>query len=287
MKTLAQKISVFFEMIKWEHSIFALPFAYLGLFLAVRGLPSGRLFLWITIAMVSFRTMAMGLNRLLDASIDAENPRTRARAIPAGKLRKIFVWQASLVSLALFEWSAFQLSPLCFFLSPIPVFLAWVYPWCKRFTWLSHFVLGMILGIAPYGAWLAALNEWSWIPFFLALGVTSWVAGFDIIYALQDVQFDRSSKLYSFPARFGEKASLKAAVVLHALSMMFWSIAGKLAGLGFWFWTGMILTALFLAWEHRLVRSFGLKKLEDAFFTMNAIVSMTVFAATAVDLLLR
>ncbi len=210
---------VFLEMIKFEHSLFALPFAYLGLFLATSGRPTPSLFLKITVAMVSFRTMAMGLNRLIDRKIDSANPRTDKRALPAGILNPSFVWSATLLSFLIFEATTFFLGRLCFYLSPVPVFLAWIYPWMKRFTWFSHLVLGIILGIAPYGAWLASRGTFSLIPGFFSLGVVMWVTGFDITYALQDIDFDRAYGLKSFPSCFGFDAGLFATRVLHFLTI--------------------------------------------------------------------
>jgi len=277
------KVSVFLEMIKFEHSIFALPFAYLGLFLAENGWPRIVLFLWVTVAMVSFRTMGMALNRLVDASIDALNPRTQNRALPAKKISFPFVWLAVFCSFAIFELSALKLGRLCFFLSPIPVFLAVIYPWTKRFTWFSHFILGIILGIAPYGAWLASRAEFSWVPGLMMLGVASWVAGFDVIYALQDEEFDREQGLYSFPVRFGFQKSLILTQILHVVTLSAWLAAGWLAGLGWIYLLGMLVVTVFLLREHWLVRSFGIKKLGEAFFSMNAIVSVAVLVATVAD----
>jgi 4-hydroxybenzoate polyprenyltransferase len=281
------KLKTFLEMIKFEHSIFALPFAYLGLLLAEEGLPRLSTFLGVTVAMVSFRTLGMALNRLIDVPVDAANPRTKNRALPAGQLKASFVWAAALVSFLIFEASAYFLGSLCFKLSAVPVFLAGLYPYMKRFTWFSHFLLGIILGIAPYGAWLAARGEFSWIPGLLMLGVVTWVAGFDIIYALQDVDFDRKTGLYSVPARFGETPALFITQALHAVTVLAWFFAGRLAGLGWIYQAGIVLAALFLIWEHRLIHSQGLKKIEQAFFTMNAGVSISVFAAAVTDLLLK
>jgi len=283
MPNIGRKFFVFLEMIKFEHSIFALPFAYMGLLLGERGMPRPVLLIWVTVAMVSFRTMAMALNRLIDRPIDAENPRTENRALPAGKLTSGFVWLATLLSFVIFEVSAYRLNPLCFQLSPIPVFLAWLYPWTKRFTWLSHGVLGIILGIAPYGAWLASRGTFSWIPGLLTIGVTAWVAGFDIIYALQDQQFDRQKGLFSFPARFGQSSSLVITRCLHTIAVLCWVISGVLAGLGFIYMAGVTLAAIFLIYENWLVRTFGLAKLQEAFFTMNAVVSIMLFLAMLID----
>lgn len=277
------QLKVFLEMIKFEHSIFALPFAYLGMILARRGAPDVALFVGVTIAMVSFRTMAMGCNRLIDLPIDAENPRTASRALPSKKLSPQFVWAATLVSLFIFLIAAHQLSPLCFKLTPVPIALAWLYPWMKRFTWLSHFILGIILGIAPYGAWLASGREFSWVPGLFTLGVSAWVAGFDIIYALQDLEFDQRRGLHSFPARFGMEKSLVLTRALHVFTVLCWIGAGLLANLGAFYFAGLILISIFLVREHWLVRSFGIGRINEAFFTMNAIVSVAIFVATVVD----
>jgi len=282
-QTLAGKTRTFLEMIKIEHSIFALPFAYLGLILGERGWPRLEIFIWVTAAMVSFRTMAMGFNRLIDMPIDRDNPRTSARALPAGKLKPGFVWWMTLLAFFLFEVSAAQLGTLCLSLSPWAAFLAWLYPFAKRFTWLSHFLLGIILAMAPYGAWIGSRHDFSWIPGLFSIGIAAWVAGFDIIYALQDEEFDRQYGLFSFPARFGKAASLRLTQILHVLTVVCWLGAGILAGLGAIYFAGLVLVVIFLVREHWLVASFGLKKLEEAFFTMNAIVSLSVFAAVLAD----
>ena len=286
MKNIFAKFGLFLEMIKFEHSIFALPFACLGLFFAEKKVPSLFLFLWITVAMVSFRTMAMGLNRLLDRTIDAENPRTLGRALPQKKIRTGFVWLAVLASFLVFEWSAFTLGSLCFWLSPVPVVLAWVYPLTKRFTWTSHFMLGLVLGIAPYGAWIASRQAFGWAPAFLTAGVMMWVAGFDMIYALQDMDFDRKRGLYSVPAKFGEATTLGITRWLHVLTVLCWAVAGLLNGAGLIYWLGLGLVVYFLFREHQLIRSFGIAKMNEAFFVMNAVVSLTLFFAVVLDVVL-
>jgi 4-hydroxybenzoate polyprenyltransferase len=287
IRSLIHKTVLFFKMIKLEHSIFALPFAYLGLFLGERGWPRFSLFLWVTAAMVSFRTMAMALNRLIDWRIDGLNPRTKNRALPQGQMKFFFVWSMVFFAFVIFEVSAYQLGPLCFKLSPIPVFLAWFYPWTKRFTWLSHIFLGIILGIAPYGAWLASRGEFSWIPGLLTLGVTAWVAGFDMIYALQDLEFDRLHGFFSFPARFGLEPCLILTQVLHGLAIVSWWIAGWFGGAGMIYFLGIGLAGLCLLRETWLIRSFGTAKIPEAFFTMNAVVSMLLFLALVFDFSFR
>ncbi len=282
-----EKLRIFTRDIKIEHSLFALPFAYVGLFLAERRFPSAFLFFWITIAMVSFRTMAMAVNRLFDRKIDAENPRTQGRALPQKKLATGFVWIAVVLSLALFEWSAWRLGVLCLWLSPIPVVLAWLYPFAKRFTWLSHFVLGLVLGIAPYGAWVASRGTLDWAPAFLTAGVTLWVAGFDMIYALQDIDFDVKHGLYSFPARFGIAVTLKVTRGLHILAVFCWAMAGLGTGMGICYGVGLAVVAGFLIREHQMVRAFGVAKINEAFFMMNAVVSLTLFLAVVFDVTFR
>ncbi len=286
-KTGAPALPILFRDIKFEHSVFALPFAYLGLFLAEGGLPRLSLFGWVTAAMISFRTFGMTMNRLVDWKIDAQNPRTKTRALPGKKLTRSFVRVASLVSLVVFLGITWILGPLCLALSPIPIVLAWLYPFLKRFTWLSHIALGIILGISPYGAWLASRPEFSRIPGFLTIGVASWVAGFDVLYALQDYDFDKRSALKSIPVRFGPAKALWIAGFLHAVAVLAWSAAGFLAGFGWIYGIGMALVALFLIREHWLVHRFGLAKMEQAFFTMNACISLMVFIAAFISLMWR
>lgn len=278
---------VFLRDIKFEHSLFALPFAYLGLFLAEGGRPRFGIFFWVSVAMVSFRTFGMAMNRLLDREIDAKNPRTESRALPQKRLTSRFVRAAAFFSLVIFLVSAWLLGPLCLVLSPVPIFLAWIYPYLKRFTWLSHLGLGIILGISPYGAWLASRGEFSWIPGLLLIGVTSWAAGFDIFYSLQDTGFDRQSGLRSVPVRFGEKRALALAGILHGIALLSWMKAGRVAGLGWIYAAGLGVAALFLLREHWIVHRFGLARIEQAFFTMNAGISVVIFLAAVLDLNFR
>jgi len=270
-------------MIKFEHSVFALPFAYSGLFLASDGLPNLKVFLWVTLAMVGFRTLGMSLNRVFDRIIDAKNPRTMNRSLPQRQIALQTVWFYTVLSGIIFELSAYQLNSLCFRLSLIPLVLAFLYPFIKRFTWLSHFVLGIILGIAPYGAWLAAGREFSWVPGCLTLGVACWVAGFDIIYALQDYEFDRSYGLYSVPAVFGVQASLRLTALLHGLSVICWCAAGCFYQLHLVYFIGLLAVTGLLARENWLIYKFGLEKIEEAFLRTNAFVSLILFISIAVD----
>ncbi|MFH0985754.1 MAG: UbiA-like polyprenyltransferase [Candidatus Omnitrophota bacterium] len=284
MKNIFVKIGLFLEMIKFEHSIFALPFAYLGLLMAAGKWPSIFVFFWITVAMVSFRTMAMGLNRLLDLRIDAANPRTEGRALPQKKLRVSLVWGLVLLSFLVFEGSAYRLGALCFLLSPVPVVLAVVYPFTKRFTWFSHFVLGLVLGIAPYGAWIAVTGHFAWVPAFLSGGVLCWVAGFDMIYALQDAEFDRSYGLYSVPAKFGTARTMQWTQVLHVAAVLCWAVAGYLNSAGWLYGIGLVLASCLLIREHSVIRSFGAAKMNEAFFILNAVISVTLLLAVVLDI---
>lgn len=286
MKSIFTKISLFLEMIKIEHSVFALPFAYAGLLMAGGKWPGAFIFFWVTVAMISFRTMAMSLNRLFDRSIDAMNPRTENRALPRRRLSLFWAWFFTVVAFLIFEWSAFQLGGLCLGLSPIPVALALIYPLMKRFTWASHFALGFILGIAPYGAWIAVSGEFAWAPFFLTLGVMTWVAGFDMIYALQDIDFDKAHGLFSFPAKFGRHQTLRVTQVLHGITVLSWAAAGWGSGSGIIYYAGLCVIAYSLVREHRLVRGFGTVKINEAFFAMNAVVSLVFFLATLLDVVI-
>ena len=193
---------------------------------------------------------------------------------------------ATIVSFLIFEGSSWKLGSLCFLLSPVPVALAAIYPLTKRFTWLSHFVLGLILGIAPYGAWIASRQAFGWTPAFLTAGVMMWVAGFDMIYALQDVEFDRRQGLYSVPAKFGEAGTLWITRLLHALAVFCWAAAGFLNGAGWIYWLGLVLVVYFLIREHQLIRVSGIAKMNEAFFVMNAVVSFALFSAAVLDVVL-
>lgn len=278
---------VFLETIKFEHSLFALPFAYLGLFLAEKGWPRASLLLWVTVAMISFRTYAMAMNRLIDREIDAQNPRTALRALPQKKLSVSFVVGAAAISIIIFLASTWMLGALCFSLAPLPILLAALYPYLKRFTWISHVVLGIILGMSTYGAWLASRSEFSWIPGLMMLGIAGWVAGFDILYSLQDYDFDRQAGLYSVPVRFGRERALTVARVLHGMAFLVWMVGGILAGLGWIYGLGLGIVSLFLIREHWLIHRFGMEKINQAFFSMNVGVSFVVFIATVADLLLN
>lgn len=272
-------------MIKFEHSLFALPFAYLGMILAANGWPGWGKFLWITLAMVSFRTMSMAANRLVDEKVDALNPRTASRALPAGLLKPAFVWRAAFFSFLLFQLACWKLGPLCLRLSVVPFFLAWIYPFLKRLTLACHFLLGLVLGIAPYGAWLAVTPEFSWTPGFLTLGILFWVAGFDIIYALLDLEFDRAKGLYSVPARLGDQKSRVLARWLHGIALVFWIAAGISASLGWIYFLGLLIAAVLMLREHILVsRDTDPIRMNEAFFKLNAWISIVIFISACLGL---
>jgi 4-hydroxybenzoate polyprenyltransferase len=268
----------FARLVKIEHTIFALPFAYVGAFLAVGGTPSAHDLLWITLAMVGARSLAMALNRLIDAGIDARNPRTAGRELPSGQLSVAQVVFFCAVSLALFLVSVWQLAPLTHWLWPIPVAGFVVYPYLKRFTWLCHFWLGAVDGLAPVGAWVAITNHLPWEAWLLGVAVALWVAGFDLFYALFDVDVDRAERLHSIVTRFDVRGAFLGARLAHAATVACLVGVGLELGVGALYWIGVAVTAALLAYEHALVKPNDLRRLDAAFFTMNGVISV-VFAA--------
>jgi 4-hydroxybenzoate polyprenyltransferase len=274
-------------MIKWEHSIFALPFALCGAMLAARGFPTVHQLIWIVVAMVAARSAAMAFNRLADASIDAANPRTRTRALPAGQLTPVFVATFVIVSSAIFVVAASQLNRLALWLSPVALAVLLLYSYTKRFTRWSHLVLGFALGIAPAAAWIAVRGSLDLRILLLTAAVTFWVAGFDVLYACQDFDFDRQTGLHSIPRHFGVVRALWVARAFHMIMLalligMLWSFGlGKLAV------AGVAVVAALLAYEHSLVSADDLSKLNAAFFTLNGVISVLFFFFVAGDLLLR
>ena len=275
------------EMIKFEHSVFALPFALAALFLATSGRPSPGDILWVTVAMIGARSLAMTLNRILDRHLDALNPRTMTRALPAGDLERGEAWAFAFFSLALLLLAVSRLHPVCRFLWPPVVALFIFYPYTKRFTWTSHFVLGLCLGLAPVGAWVAVTGEVTIPIVLLGLAVTLWTAGFDIIYACQDIDNDIRHHLYSIPARFGPSPALTLSRILHVASYLLLLSTGALFRLSLIYYGGLFIVALLLLNEHRLVSPRHLSKLDMAFFTMNGVIAVVFFFFTAADLSLR
>jgi 4-hydroxybenzoate polyprenyltransferase len=278
MSTIVQNIGTTLEMIKIEHTLFALPFAFLGAVLAANGLPTAAQILWITLAMVGARSTAMAFNRIADKDYDARNPRTKMRAIPAGTLSVSFVFVFTVIGAALFMFAAAMLNRLTFLLSPIALASVVLYSYTKRWTLLSHLVLGWCLAIAPTGAWIAVRGAIdSSAPLLLSLIVMLWTAGFDVLYACQDFEFDRREGLHSIPARFGIAGSLWISRLLHLgafaalVALYFVTQLGILAAVG------LIATAALLIYQHSLVRANDLSRLNAAFFTTNAFVSLILF----------
>ncbi|HEY7420662.1 MAG TPA: UbiA-like polyprenyltransferase [Gaiellaceae bacterium] len=268
----------FARLVKIEHTVFALPFAYVGAFLAVNGTPSGHDLLWITLAMVGARSLAMALNRLIDAGIDARNPRTAGREIPSGQLSVAQVVVFCVASLVLFLAAVWQLDPIVRWLWPIPVLGFVVYPYLKRFTWLCHFWLGAVDGLAPVGAWVAITGRLPWQAWLLGAAVALWVAGFDLFYALFDEEIDRREGLHSIVTRFGVRGAFLGARLSHAATVACLVGVGLGLPVDAFYWFGVAAVALLLAYEHSLVHPGDLRRLDTAFFTMNGVISV-VFAA--------
>jgi 4-hydroxybenzoate polyprenyltransferase len=285
-EAMFSKIKTILEMIKFPHTVFALPFAFTGAFLAASGMPSWDKVLYITLAMVGARSGAMGMNRLLDADIDAKNPRTKTRAIPAGLLTKAQVGLFSVASFGLLVFAAYMLNPLCLKLSPVAIFVVSFYSLTKRFTWAAHLVLGVSLALAPIGAWIAVRGDITAPAVILGVGVLSWVAGFDILYALQDMDYDKKAGLHSIPSKLGLSGSLWVSRLLHLATVICLLYIAMPLGLHYIYMAGVGLAAGMLIYEHLLLRSGDLSKLDAAFFNMNGYISLTVFGFTALSLYL-
>ncbi len=284
---MIRKTLVVLEMIKFEHTVFALPFAFLGAFFGSEGFPGWATSGWILIAMVGARSAAMAFNRLADRRYDAMNPRTADRALPAGKVSPGFVIIFIVCSTALFLWAAWNLNPLAMALAPVAMLIVLGYSFTKRFTPFSHFFLGLALAIAPVGGWVAARASLDWEPLLLGLAVAFWVTGFDLIYACQDVDFDRRIGLKSIPQRFGVGTSLQISKIFHLIMMgllflVFWRF-----GLSWLSWIGFALVGASLVYEHSLVRASDLSRVNVAFFTMNGVISIALLLFVGLDLHLR
>jgi 4-hydroxybenzoate polyprenyltransferase len=269
----------FLDAIKFEHTVFALPFAYIAMVLAARGWPSWRVILWVTLAMVGGRTLAMSVNRLADRFIDARNPRTAGRHLPTGLLTSGQVATAAGLSAALLFFSAWQLNPLCLALAPLAAVFLIGYSYTKRFTWLSHWILGFTDGIAAAGGWIAVREAFDPPALVLWFALTVWIGGFDLIYACQDVEFDRANSLHSVPARFGIAAALRAAKVCHALTIVAFVVLGWMVGLGAAYWIGVLAVAGLFVYEHSLVSPVDLSRLDVAFFNVNGYIAVILFFA--------
>ena len=284
---LVRNLRVTLEMIKWEHSIFALPFALCGAMLAAGGVPAPRQLLWIIVAMVAARSAAMSFNRLADASIDAANPRTRTRALPAGALTQGFVRNFVVLSAGVFVLAAWELNHLAFLLSPLALGIILLYSYTKRWTRWSHLALGFALGVAPAAAWIAVRGSLDPRILLLTAAVTFWVGGFDVLYACQDLEFDRQAGLHSIPRYLGVGHALWIARLFHVLMLVLLGALIFNFGLGKVAWIGLAAVFLLLTYEHSLVSKDDLSKLNAAFFTMNGIIAVVFWVFLAVDLLLR
>ncbi len=286
-----KQVHAFLDLIKFEHTIFALPFAYLGMILAANGLPTWPQFIWITIAMASARTLAMSFNRFADRHIDARNPRTAIRPIQTGKISVRTVVIGAAISLIVLAIAAWQLNPLTFQLLPGAIIFLLGYAYAKRFTVLSHFILGFTDGLAPIGAWAGirgSVFTASDLPAWLLLfAVTFWIGGFDLIYACQDTEFDRSEKLHSIPAKWGNAVALRLARVCHVIVIGLLGSIGLMMNLGIVYWIGLVIVAGLLAYENLLVKPNDLSKLNFAFFNLNGYISITIFVSTLIAIFMK
>ena len=281
--SVAVKLKTFFELIKFEHTVFALPFAYLGMLMAARTRPGLAVFIWVTLAMAAARTAGMTLNRIVDLRIDEKNPRTKNRPLLTGAFSLKAAWAAVAAALGIFFLSAFMLNPLCLKLSPLAFILLAGYHYVKRFHFSCHFALGLVLAIAQVGGWIAVTGAFSWVPVPLALAVLFWVAGFDIIYSLQDYDFDRAWGLHSVPVRFGQTKALRISEVCHIATVVFLVVFGAAAGLGILYWLGVTATAVLLKLEHTLISENDLSRIHAAFFTINGWIGILLLIFTFLE----
>lgn len=278
------KLRYILDMVDFGHTLFGLPFAYLGAFLAVKGMPTVYQLLWITLAMIGARTAALCLNRLIDLDIDRANPRTSNWVLPAGKLSLNRVWIMVFLSLALLLFSAAQLNSLCLKLAPLAVVVLWVYSYTKRFTWWCHLILGLAIGMGPVGSWFAISGTFDLQPMVLGLAVACWIAGFDTMYACQDIEFDREHHLYSIPARFGERGALIFSAVFHTCTLFFLIMTGIILELGCFYYMGVLLAGIILVYEHLIVRPGDLSRVNFASFKINHYVGLIIFIITLIDI---
>jgi 4-hydroxybenzoate polyprenyltransferase len=282
-----KRLKIMLEMIKIEHTLFALPFAFLGAFFAARGIPRAAQIGWILLAMISARSAAMAFNRLVDLPFDAINPRTATRALPTKLLSRGSVVLFIVVSAGVFIYAATMLNPLAFKLSPVALGIVLSYSYTKRFTWWTHMFLGLSLGCAPIGAWIAIRGNLSAVPLLLGSAVVLWVAGFDIIYSCQDFEFDTKQPLYSIPKRFGIGGALWISAGVHIVMVVLLAYLFWRENLGVISFSGLGIVALLLAYEHSLVKPSDLSRVNAAFFTVNGWVSVLLFLTTGLDIIRR
>jgi len=276
---VSTRLRHFLDAIKFEHTVFALPFAYIAMVLAADGWPGWHVVIWVTLAMAGARTVAMSVNRLADRFLDAANPRTAKRHLPTGLLSPLLVAVAAAGAGVVMFVSAWMLNPLCLALAPLAAVFLIGYSYTKRFTWLSHFILGFTDGIAAAGGWIAVRGSFDAPVFVLWFALTVWIAGFDLIYACQDVAFDRAAGLHSIPARFGVKPALDLAKVCHLLTVAAFAVLGWTMGLGILYWVGVVAVAGLLIYEHSLVSPGDLSRLDVAFFNVNGYIAVILLAA--------
>jgi len=284
---LTTRLRLYLELIRFEHTLFALPFAYVGVMLGADGRFDADVWFWVTVAMVGARTAAMALNRLIDWQIDALNPRTAGRHLPRGLVKPWETLLLAIVGFGLLAWAALNLNPLTARLLPVAVFFLATYSYTKRFTWACHFWLGITIGAAAAGGWIAETGSFAPAAYYLWAAVALWIAGFDILYATQDYEFDRSHNIHSLPARFGIPAALKVSRWLHLATWILFVLAGIAAGAGPWYYVGVLLVGLVLIYEHRLVKPDDLSRINQAFFEANVVVSLSMFFFTLIDIFTR
>jgi len=283
---MLKKIAILLEMIKFEHTVFALPFAFMGAFLAARGVPEMGTFAWIVLAMVGARTCAMGFNRIVDRKYDKLNPRTADRALPANAVRLSEAWIMVALAAGLFFIACYKLNQLTLLLSPFALGLTLFYSLTKRFTWLCHVVLGLALAFSPLGGWVAVSGSLQHYPYVLSLGVLFWVAGFDTVYACLDADFDANMGLFSLPARFGRQNAFRIAVLFHIVAFVLFVLTGVIAGLNIFYYIGIVFTGAALFYQHIVVNPRDLSRIQLSFFTLNGLISLTLFVATWLSLVI-
>ena len=283
---MLKKIAILLEMIKFKHTVFALPFAFMGAFLSARGVPGAVTFGWIVLAMAGARTCAMGFNRIVDRKFDALNPRTASRALPAKEVKLTEAWAMVILAGGLFFFACYSLNQLTLILSPFALALTLFYSLTKRFTWLCHVVLGVALAFSPLGGWVAVSGSMQDFPFVLSAGVLFWVAGFDTVYACLDADFDAEIGLFSLPSRFGRKNAFRIAVLFHVIAFVLFVLTGITADLNFYYYMGIIFTGAALFYQHVVVTPKDLSKIQLSFFTLNGLISLTLFVSTWLSLVL-
>jgi 4-hydroxybenzoate polyprenyltransferase len=281
---MLKKIVILLEMIKFEHTVFALPFAFMGAFLSAHGVPGPATLAWIVLAMVGARTCAMGFNRIVDRKFDEANPRTASRALPANTVKLSEAWVMVILAGGVFFFACYNLNQLTLILSPFALALTLFYSLTKRFTWLCHVFLGVALAFSPLGGWVAVSGTLQNYPFVLSAGVLFWVAGFDTVYACLDADFDAQSGLFSLPSRFGRRNAFRIAVLFHVIAFALFVLTGIIAGLNYFYYIGILFTGAALFYQHFVVTPRDLSKIQLSFFTLNGLISLTLFVATWLSL---